>query len=40
MTPVAEIVEVTTADQLEQVRSQIRDYQLQLPTWLRFPDRE
>jgi len=40
MMPVAEIVEVATADQLENVRSLIRDYQLQLPTWLRFPERE
>ena len=40
MTSPAEIVEVTTPDQIEQVSSLIRDYQLQLPAWLRFPDRE
>ncbi len=40
MEPVVKIFEATTADQLEQVRSLIRDYQLQLPAWLRFPDAE
>jgi putative acetyltransferase len=40
MEPVVKIFEATTADQLEQVRSLVRDYQLQLPAWLRFPDAE
>ena len=40
MTPVAEIVEVTTLDQLEQVRALIRRYQAELAERYRFPDTE
>ena len=40
MTPPVEIVEVTTTEHLEQVRSLFRAYQSELPTQLRFPDNE
>jgi GNAT superfamily N-acetyltransferase len=40
MTSAAEIVEVTTPEQIEQVRSLFREYQSALPEKYRFPDRE
>jgi carbonic anhydrase len=40
MTPVADIVEVTTLEQLEQVRALIRHYQAELAERYRFPDSE
>ena len=40
MTPVAEIVEVTTLEQVEQVRALLRSYQAELAEQYRFPDRE
>jgi len=40
MAPLAEIVEVATPEQLEQVRSLIRSYQSGLPAQYCFPDRE
>jgi GNAT superfamily N-acetyltransferase len=40
MTSAAEIVEVTSPEQIEQVRSLFREYQSALPEQYRFPDRE
>jgi GNAT superfamily N-acetyltransferase len=40
MTPKAEIVEVTTPEQLGQVRTLIRSYQSELSVQYRFPDSE
>jgi putative acetyltransferase len=40
MTSAAEIVEVTSAEQIEHVRSLFREYQSALPKQYRFPDRE
>lgn len=40
MTPVAEIVAVTTPEQIEQVRPLLRAYQSELPARYGFPNRE
>jgi GNAT superfamily N-acetyltransferase len=40
MAPVTKIVEVTTPEQIEQVRSLFRTYQSELPAHLRFPNEE